>query len=198
MFRYIRGTLAELYPDFAVIDCGGVGFRLTVSGTTFAALSPLYGSEAKLFSYMAVREDAAELYGFADEDELSAFKRLIAVPGVGPKAAMSVLSAFTPGALAAAVAASDAKSITRANGIGLKTAQKIIIELKDRLASELSVSPAEDGFSAAASGSGGDAVDALAVLGYSRTEAVEALRGINPSLPLEEIIGQALKKLAKI
>lgn len=197
MFYYLKGTLNNLFTDFAVIDAGGVGYKLTVSKNTFAALAPLYGKTAMLYTYMAVREDAVELYGFSTEDELSAFRHLISVSGVGPKAAMSVLSTFTSDSLASVVASGDAKTLSRTPGIGLKTAQKIILELKDKISGEMISSPAaESGFVTAASGGSSDAIDALAVLGYTRAEAVAALKGIDPTLPLETIIGQALKKLA--
>lgn len=199
MFYYLKGTLSHLYTDFAVIDVGGAGYKLTVSKNTFASLSPLYGKTAQLFTYMAVREDAVELYGFYTEDEHSAFKMLISVSGVGPKAAMSVLSTFTSDALATVVASGDAKTLSRTPGIGLKTAQKIILELKDKISGEIvSSAGGESGFAAAASGGGSDAVDTLAVLGYTRAEAVAALKGIDPTLPLETIIGEALKKLASM
>ncbi len=199
MFYYLKGTLSHLYTDFAVIDVGGAGYKLTVSKNTFASLSPLYGKTAQLFTYIAVREDAVELYGFYTEDEHSAFKMLISVSGVGPKAAMSVLSTFTSDALATVVASGDAKTLSRTPGIGLKTAQKIILELKDKISGEIvSSAGGESGFAAAASGGGSDAVDTLAVLGYTRAEAVAALKGIDPTLPLETIIGEALKKLASM
>ncbi len=199
MFYYLKGTLNNLFADFAVIDAGGVGYKLTVSKNTFASLSPLYGKTAQLYTYMAVREDAVELYGFYTEDEHSAFKHLISVSGVGPKAAMSVLSTFTSDALATVVASGDAKTLSRTPGIGLKTAQKIILELKDKISGEIvSSAGGESSFAAAASGGGSEAVDTLAVLGYTRAEAVAALKGIDPTLPLETIIGEALKKLASM
>lgn len=199
MFYYIKGTLQFLFPDAAVIDAGGVGYKLTVSKNTFAYLSPLYGKTAMLFTYMAVREDAVEMFGFGTEDELSAFKLLITVSGVGPKAAISVLSTFTSDALASVIASGDAKTLSRTPGVGLKTAQKIILELKDKISGEIvSSAQTESNFVTAASGGGSDAVDTLAVLGYTRAEAVAALKGIDPTLPLETIIGEALKKLASM
>lgn len=199
MFYYLKGNLQFLFPDSAVIDVGGAGYKLTVSKNTFAYLSPLYGKTAMLFTHMAVREDAVELYGFGTEDELSAFKHLITVSGVGPKAAISVLSTFTADGLASVIASGDAKTLSRTPGVGLKTAQKIILELKDKISGEMvSASPAESSFVSAASGGGSDAVDTLAVLGYTRAEAVAALKGIDPTLPLETIIGEALKKLASM
>lgn len=136
MYDYFKGTLAFLRTDAAVVECGGVGYRLAVSASTHAKLSPLLGREATLFAYLAVREDAMELYGFSDETERALFIHLLSVSGVGPKAALSVLSTLPADRLAVCVAAGDAKAIASAPGVGLKTAQKIILELKDKLAKE--------------------------------------------------------------
>lgn len=189
MYYYIKGTLALLAGDTAVIDAGGIGYRLTVTQNTFAALASKLGKEAQLFTYLAVRDDAMELYGFASEDEKLFFTKLLSVSGIGPKAAVSVLSAFTPNQLVSAVQAGDAKMISRANGIGLKTAQKVIIELKGKL--DLSDDTAGCALPSAAT----EAVNALTVLGYTRGEAAEAVKGIDGTLALEEIIALALKKL---
>lgn len=190
MYYYIKGTLALLAGDTAVIDAGGVGYRLTVTQNTFAALASKLGKEAQLFTYLAVRDDAMELYGFASEDEKQFFTKLLGVSGIGPKAAISVLSSFTPNQLVSAVQAGDAKMIARANGIGLKTAQKVIIELKGKL--DLSEDTASGG---ALPSAATEAVNALTVLGYTRNEAADAVKGIDGTLPLEEIIAMALKKL---
>lgn len=189
MYYYIKGTLALLAGDTAVIDAGGIGYRLTVTQNTFAALASKLGKEAQLFTYLAVRDDAMELYGFASEEEKLFFTKLLSVSGIGPKAAVSVLSAFTPNQLVSAVQAGDAKMISRANGIGLKTAQKVIIELKGKL--DLS----DDTVGGALPSASTEAVNALTVLGYKRGEAAEAVKGIDGTLALEEIIALALKKL---
>ena len=189
MYYYIKGTLALLAGDTAVIDAGGIGYRLTVTQNTFAALASKLGKEAQLFTYLAVRDDAMELYGFASEEEKLFFTKLLSVSGIGPKAAVSVLSAFTPNQLVSAVQAGDAKMISRANGIGLKTAQKVIIELKGKL--YLSDDTAGGALPSAST----EAVNALTVLGYTRGEAAEAVKGIDGTLALEEIIALALKKL---
>lgn len=189
MYYYIKGTLTLLAGDTAVIDAGGIGYRLTVTQNTFAALASKLGKEAQLFTYLAVRDDAMELYGFASEEEKLFFTKLLSVSGIGPKAAVSVLSAFTPNQLVSAVQAGDAKMISRANGIGLKTAQKVIIELKGKL--DLSDDTAGVALPSAAT----EAVNALTVLGYTRGEAAEAVKGIDGTLALEEIIALALKKL---
>lgn len=209
MFYYINGKLAHLDPTFAVLDVGGVGYKLTISGSTHSAMPPhLSVSEAptvKLFTYLAVREDDIELFGFASEEELSSFKMLISVSGVGPKAALSILTQMTPQKLAIAICTDDKKAIAKANGIGPKTAARIILELKDKLQKEAIAeadlsSSADDELVAAIGGSSKkrDAEDALAVLGYSRSEASAALRSIDiDSLELDEIIRLALKKLMR-
>ena len=205
MFYYISGKLAALDPTYAVIDAGGVGYKLTISQHTHSSMPHhLTVSEApnvKLFSYMAVREDGVELFGFYTQDELSAFKMLITVSGVGPKAAISILSQLSPSKLAMAVCTEDKKAISQANGIGPKTAARIILELKDKLKGELSESEStvsEIADVKSTSSKLGDAQDALAVLGYSRSEALNALKGIDTSsLEIDEIIKLALKKLMR-
>ena len=207
MFYYISGKLAHLEPTVAVIDAGGIGYKLTISGTTHAAmphhLTVQEAPTVKLYTYMAVREDGIELFGFSSEDELSSFKLLITVSGVGPKAAISILSELTPAKLAIAICSDDKKAISRANGIGPKTAARIILELKDKLKGEASIDTdgsitAEELSTSTPSGKRKDAEDALAVLGYSRSEASAALRTINTdTLEVNEIIRQALKKLMR-
>ena len=208
MFYYISGKLAHLDPTFAVVDAGGVGYKLTISGSTHAAmphrLTVSEPPEVKLYSYMAVREDGVELFGFASEEELSSFKLLITVSGVGPKAALSVLTQLTPPKLAIAICTEDKKAIAKANGIGPKTAARIVLELKDKLKQQtvfegdeaISLDEATD--LGGSSSKRKDAEDALAVLGYSRSEASSVLRTIDTqSLELDEIIRQALKKLMR-
>ena len=196
MYDYFKGTLAFLRTDAAVVECGGVGYRLAVSASTHAKLSPLLGREATLFAYLAVREDAMELYGFSDETERALFIHLLSVSGVGPKAALSVLSTLPADRLAVCVAAGDAKAIASAPGVGLKTAQRIILELKDKLAKEFaSGEPLPDGVPSDGADDASDAVNALVVLGYSRAQALGALKGLDPALPLEIRIREALKKL---
>ena len=208
MFYYISGKLAHLDPTFAVVDAGGVGYKLSISGSTHAAMPHhLTVSEpptVKLYSYMAVREDGVELFGFASEEELSSFKLLITVSGVGPKAALSILTQLTPQKLAIAICTEDKKAIAKANGIGPKTAARIVLELKDKLKQQavfegdeaISLDEATD--LGGSSSKRKDAEDALAVLGYSRSEASSVLRTIDTqSLELDEIIRQALKKLMR-
>ena len=205
MFYYIKGKLAHLDPAFAVIDAGGVGYKLTISATTHDAM-PSYLTvsetpEVKLFTYMAVREDGVELFGFGSHEELAAFKMLTSVSGVGPKAAMAILSVFTPEKFALAVCTNDTKAISKANGVGAKTAARIVLELQDKLMketpSEVLAGKNTTSLPVGAIGKGvlGEAQDALTVLGYTRGEAMSALSGLDPSLGLEELIKQALKKL---
>jgi Holliday junction DNA helicase RuvA len=206
MFYYISGRLAFADPQTAVIDAGGVGYKLTISENTYNSLPPRHTVDApiaRLYTYMAVREDGIELFGFADESEMASFKMLLTVSGVGPKAAMSILSLLTPAKLALAVCTEDRKTIARANGIGPKTAARVILELKDKMLKETDLSDASaavlSGADVAApsrSGKLAEAQDALMVLGYSRAEALGALKNIDTqSLELEDIIKKALKLL---
>ncbi len=212
MFYYINGKLTHLAPGFAVLDVGGVGYRLTVSGTTYNAMPPRSASNppsVRLYTHLAVREDDIELFGFATEAELSSFRMLISVSGVGPKAAMSVLSFLTPEKFALAVCTDDRKTIAKANGIGPKTAARIILELKDKMLRENGGELSSGGGAlpevGAADGPGGgrgklsEAMEALLVLGYTRAEASAALKDMDiASMELEEIIRKTLKKLMKL
>ncbi|MEE0969515.1 MAG: Holliday junction branch migration protein RuvA [Clostridia bacterium] len=208
MFYYLNGKLTVLEANTAVIDVAGVGYKLTVSGTTHDSLPPprLNVSEAqtvKLFTYMAVREDDVELFGFYSTEELSAFKMLISVSGVGPKAAMSILTLLTPEKFALAVSSEDTKTLSKASGVGAKTAARIVLELKDKLSKETisdAVSYSSDTIISAQTTKNrlSEAQDALVVLGYSRSEAVSVLKTIDTNgLELEDIIRLSLKKLMK-
>ena len=206
MFYYIKGTLAMLDPTFAVVDAGGVGYKLTISTTTYDSMPPHLTvsepPEVKLYTHMAIREDGIELFGFGSHEELSAFKMLITVSGVGPKAAIAILSILTPEKLALAICSEDAKAISKANGIGAKTAARIILELHDKFMKEtpteiLSGKASTPISSPAGKGVLSEAQDALTVLGYTRGEAATALSGIDPSIGLENMIKQALKKLMR-
>ena len=205
MFYYISGLLTKLLPNTAVIEAAGVGYRLTVSETTHASLAPLYNSikpqSTRLYTHMAVREDGVELYGFFREEELASFRMLTSVSGVGPKAGISILSTLSPEKLALAICTEDRKALAKANGIGAKTAARIILELKDKIAKEAADStdsdlPISARSDAGAPGKLSEATDALVVLGYSRSEALNVLKTIDTaSLALEDIIRSALKKL---
>lgn len=205
MFYYLKGALVHLENGLAVLDVGGVGYKLTISGTTYDAMPPNRSVATPptvcLYTHMAVREDDVELFGFATQEELSSFKLLISVSGIGPKAAMSILTLLSPEKFALAVCTEDKKTIARANGIGPKTAARVILELKDKMLKETDlsspISTAAPALAGASRGKLSEAVDALVVLGYSRAEATAVLKDLDPSLELEEMIRAALKKLMK-
>lgn len=209
MFYYIEGKLAHLDYGFAVIDANGVGYKMTITQTTYEAMPPhLSVSEApivRLYTYMAVREDGIELFGFASEAELEAFKLLITVSGVGPKAAIAILSVFSPDKLAITIMNEDTKAIAKANGIGAKTAARIVLELKDKVSKTYgeSISVPQNTVSSketaiAGSSKLSDAQSALLVLGYTKTEILAALRGVDISnKETDDIIRLALKNLSK-
>ena len=200
MFYYLSGVVAEMEANLAVIDCGGVGYACATTNYTLSQLKK--GEKAKLYTYMNVREDAVDLFGFSSQSELHSFKLLLGVSGVGPKAALAILSTNTPANLAMAVVMGDEKALTAAPGIGKKIAQRIILELKDKLAKEqASFGPDTGGsvpLTVLPNDKAKEAGAALAVLGYSGSEVAAALKGIDiDALPLEEIIRQALKRMVK-
>ena len=208
MFYYISGKLAYLDPTTAVVDAGGVGYKFTISQSTYSQMPPHRSVDEKptvtLYSYMAVREDAVELYGFATEDELSSFKLLITVSGVGPKAAISILSLLSPSKLALAICTDDKKTIAKANGVGPKTAARIVLELKDKLKGQAIAASDESGVESdvadilGSSDKKADALSALTVLGYTRSEAETVLRKIDITSPeVDDIIKEALKRLMR-
>lgn len=197
MLYSVRGKLLLTEQNAAVVECGGVGYKCF---TTLATLSrlPQRGSEVMLYTYLHIREDACDLFGFYDAEELNCFKMLISVSGVGPKVGLAILSELTPQKFALCVASGDAKSLTRAQGVGPKLAQRIVLELKDKVEkSAVSAGIAEiPSFVTAQSGSASEAMSALVVLGYSQSEAVRALSKLDGSLSVEELIKQGLKALA--
>ena len=200
MFYYVNGSVAHLEPYLAVIDCGGVGYACRTTNNTLARLKK--GETARLYTYLNVREDAMELYGFFTEDERNCFQLLIGVSGVGPKAALSILSSSTPETLAMSIITGDEKALTVAPGIGKKIAQRVILELKDKLAKGQIAPGGESyggtGVTVIPENKSSEAAAALAVLGYSTAEIGMALKGIDlDALSLEEIIKQALKKMVK-
>ena len=198
MFYYLEGKLLLPEMNTAVIDCGGVGYRLTVSGSTRQEISSKVGQTVRLYTVLSVREDARELYGFSTEEERLAYEQLTSVSGVGPKAAISILSALTVERLNKAVLTGDVKSIATAQGVGNKTAARVILELKDHLAKVLGMK-AEDLPDVPDGGQDlGDALNALMVLGYTRAEATAALRKIKTAgKSTEELIKEGLKILSK-
>ncbi|HCH68847.1 MAG TPA: Holliday junction branch migration protein RuvA [Clostridiales bacterium] len=198
MFYYLEGKLLLPEMNTAVIDCGGVGYRLTVSGSTRQEISSKVGQTVRLYTVLSVREDAMELYGFSTEEERLAYEQLTSVSGVGPKAAISILSALTVERLNKAVLTGNVKSIATAQGVGNKTAARVILELKDHLAKVLGMK-AEDLPDVPDGGQDlGDALNALMVLGYTRAEATAALRKIKTAgKSTEELIKEGLKILSK-
>jgi Holliday junction DNA helicase RuvA len=202
MFYYLNGIVAHTGPYLAVIDCGGVGYACKTTNYTLSALKR--GEQAKLYTYLHVREELFELYGFSTENELNCFQMLIGVSGVGPKAALAILSSTTPERLATAIITGDEKALTGAPGVGKKIAQRVILELKDKLAKgQLGTLPTGESYG----GSGvtvipedkaSEAAAALAVLGYGPGEINQALKDIPmEELSLEAVIKQALKKMVK-
>ncbi|MBR2667181.1 MAG: Holliday junction branch migration protein RuvA [Oscillospiraceae bacterium] len=201
MFYSLTGTVTLTEPYLAVVDCGGVSYACNTTLTTLAALTR--GETATLYTYLHVREDIFDLYGFSTRDELRCFKRLLGISGVGPRAAQTILSANTPERLALAILTGDEKALTTAPGIGKKTAQRIILELKDQLAKEQkeiggSLPLPENAAGAKGPDKYSEAAAALAVLGYSASEAAAALKGVEiESSSLEDIIREALRHTLK-
>ena len=202
MFYYLKGELSLLDTSFCVIDCGGVGYQLTISLITAESLSAKVGKEVRLFTTLAVREDGVELFGFGSTEEKAAYTMLTGVSGVGPKAAMAVLSILTPDKLAMAVATEDIKTISKAQNVGKKTAARIVLELKDKVAQDIVLSsdtPAGISIDVphSKSSSISEATEALMVLGYDKNSILNAIKSIDPSLDPGTIIKMALKKLAR-
>ena len=200
MFYYVSGTVAHVEPYLAVIDRGRVGYACRTTNQSLSRLT--VGEKGKLFTHLYVREEIFELYGFATEDELNCFRLLIGVSGVGPKAALSILSATTPEGLAMSIITGDEKALTVAQGIGKKIAQRIILELKDKLAKGQIAAKGESyggtSVTVITQNKSSEASAALAVLGYSPAEVAQALKGIDmENLELEQIVKQALKKMLR-
>ena len=198
MFYSLTGNIIMLDATFVAIECGGVGFKCSASLNTLKKVGRV-GDKTTVFTHLAVREDALELFAFADTYELDCFKLLIGISGVGPKAALAVLSEMTPDKLAMAVAAGDAKSVTKAQGVGPKIAQRIVLELKGKLTAVNA--DTDDGFDAAATADAADntaeAVSALQFLGYTKYEAAKAVASFDKNLSVEELIKKALAVLSK-
>lgn len=197
MFYSVRGNVIHTEPNIAVIECGGVGYKCQTTLNTLKTLK--LNSEATLYTYLNVREDAMELFGFSTNSELATFKTLISVSGVGPKVGLAILSVLTPQQVALAIASNDIKSITLAQGVGNKLAQRIILELKDKL-KNVSKSgggvdvPNVENFS---TGNIPKAVEALTVLGYTPSEVTPYLAKMDSSMPVEKLIGETLKQLGR-
>lgn len=198
MIYSVRGILIYAEPTFAVVECGGVGFKCFISNSTLASL-PSSGKEVNLLTYMSIREDAMDLYGFSTPNELDAFKLLISISGVGPKAAISILSALTPDKLAIAVSSGDVKSIQQAQGIGKKTAERIVLELKDKMVGVASGSASvvvEGIKNVSTNNNSQEAVEVLVSLGYNQSDAAAVIGGLDPSMSVDDMIRKGLKALA--
>lgn len=197
MLYSIKGTLVHKDANFVVIECAGIGYKCSTTLTTLSKL-PAMGQPQMLFTYLHVREDALDLFGFADLNEMNCFKMLISVSGVGPKVGLAILSELSPEKFALCVATADAKTITKSNGVGPKLAQRIILELKDKVENstissgitELSSSIVNDRSNC------GEAIHALVVLGYAQSECAVALSKLDADLPVQELIKQGLKILS--
>ena len=199
MIAYIKGQIELVGQDFVIVDHAGIGYQIFVPASVLGQM-PARGSEVKIYTYLYVREDNMCLYGFLTRDDLNVFKLLITVNGIGPRGALGILSTISPDELRFAVLAGDTKTISKAPGIGSKTAQKLIIELKDKLKLEDSLEALAGESSAAApqsSDSVTEAVLAMVALGYSQTQALQAVRGceITPEMTSDEILKLALKKI---
>ncbi len=197
MFYSLTGKIIHKSEQSVAVSCGGVGFKCFTTRTTLSKLSGT-ADEVTLFTYLNVREDALDLFGFITEEELEAFKLLIGVSGVGPKAALAILSELAPDAFAVAVASGDAKAITAANGVGPKLAQRVIMELKDKIAGVSFISEESSAVSGAVNAvnnmsNTAEAIAALTALGYSQTEASVAVSKLSPDMSVEDLIKHALK-----
>lgn len=200
MFYSLTGEILFTDESSVALECAGVGFRCSTSSYTLGQLGPK-GSRATLYTHLNVREDALDLFGFVDRRELEYFKLLLTVTGVGPKAALAILSALKPESLALCVASGDIKTITQAQGVGVKLAQRVVLELKDKLKADFYLPAGLQGESGPGitgrSGPLGEAVSALVMLGYNRSEAAAAVSGLDENLSAGELIKQALKSLAR-
>lgn len=200
MLYSVRGTLIHRETNLAVVECGGVGYQCFITLNTARHL-PQQGGEVMLYTFLNVREDAVELFGFADSAELSCFKMLTSVNGVGPKAGLAILSEYSPERVALAIASGDFKSLTRAQGVGPKLAQRIVLELKDKVGLPASGAGVPDVGTPVgavnASGNAAQAVSALTMLGFSAGEASAAVAKLDSELSVEELIRQALRSMGR-
>lgn len=196
MIYSLRGLLVHTEPNLAVVECGGVGYGCRTTITTLKDLK--LGTEVTLYTYMAVREDAVELFGFSTLQELNTYKLLININGVGPKAGISILSVLSPEQVAIAVSSGDYKTITQANGVGPKMAQRIVLELKDKFKSiEMDMDTSDENTPMVATGNIPSAVQALSVLGFSASDVTPILSKLDKNLTVEQMITATLKRLGK-
>lgn len=195
MIYSVRGKLIHTENSAAVVECGGVGYLCQTTYNTLRTLK--LNTEVTLYTYLNVREDAVDLFGFATQSELATFKTLISVSGVGPKAGLSILSELTAEQVAMAIATDDIKTITRAQGIGKKIAQRIILELKDKLAKSEQTQMGSVQMPQAAGGNVPKAIEALGVLGYTPADVSPVLAQFDESLPVEQLIAMTLKQMGR-
>ena len=201
MYAYIKGELAEINTDHIVIEAGGIGYQVFISLQTFDYL-PSVGENLKIYTYLYLREDAMILYGFLTKDDMELFKLLISVSGIGPKGGLAILSTLEADDLRFAILSGDAKAISKAPGMGGKTAQRVILELKDKLSLEDAFEAKTEHVQKNAAAAGGsvknDAVMALTALGYSSTESLKAVSAveITEDMDVEEVLKAALKHLS--
>ncbi|MGN0469656.1 MAG: Holliday junction branch migration protein RuvA [Acutalibacteraceae bacterium] len=199
MIYSLNGTIIHTEPNAVVIECGGVGYKCLTTMNTQRTL-PRIGEKAILYTQMLVRDDAIELCGFATTDELNCFKMLMSISGVGARLAIALLSELQPEQIALAVSTGDSKTLTKANGVGNKLAQRIILELKDKIkkiTTTDAINTTSVNIQPSATGNIQQALNALAVLGYSPDEALPYMSGIDSSLPVEKIISETLKAIGK-
>lgn len=196
MYYYIRGKYITKKENFAVIEAGGVGYKIYTSALNLEKM-PAPGTEITMFTHLYVREDVQDLYGFSTNEEITLFLQLMSVSGIGPKAALSIMSVMTCEQFALAVITNDTKAITKAQGVGPKAAQRIILELKDKLKTEDALPEDLKTSALEQENHQSEAVTALVVLGYTANEAKRAVSGVDPELPVELIIKEALKILMK-
>lgn len=204
MIGYVKGTLEEIEETSVILDVGGMGIRIYISGDFLCQL-PSYGSEMKIYTYTNVKEDSFTLYGFRNKDELELFKKLISVSGIGPKGGLSILSVLSADDLRFAIYSGDVKSIAKAPGIGKKTAERVVLELKDKVSLEdnsadtllSQIGQAPDYAMSEFAGKRKDAIDALTALGYSGSDAARAVKQVNPTeeMSVEEILKASLRYL---
>ncbi len=200
MFYSLTGKLIYKGEQTVAISCGGVGFKCAATRSTISALPSVGADDVTVYTHLNVREDALDLFGFYSEQELDAFKLLIGVSGVGPKAALAILSELSPDRFAVAVASGDSKAITAANGVGPKLAQRVVMELKDKIGSFSFASDDAVQISNAVNAvnnmsNTAEAISALVALGYSQSESSVAISKLSPELSVEELIKGALKNL---
>ncbi len=199
MIYNVKGNLTHIDSQFVVIECGGIGFKCFTSLNTAKSIGKI-GSEVNLFTYLSVKEDAMDLFGFLTQAELDSFKLLITVSGVGPKAAVSILSELNPDRLAVAIAAGDIKSITKANGVGKKTAERVVLELKDKMVNVATGEVSSAAVSASTiveESAAADAVAALVSLGFTQSDAAVVVGQMDKSLSSDEMIRLGLKQLSR-